>query len=308
MRRQCMKIKHSLLWIGAIIGILIVLVALFARSKGGRTIIALSTYNDVPINFYGKIEDQFSNAVANATVNFSVRIYNGTESTVKRGQMTTDGNGFFTITGYRGQDLGVVPQKAGYVLATTGSGTWFKYSRMEDHPYVSDPNNSVVIKMRKLQGAESLVGISKEYKLPFTGAPLFFDLLTGKVSESGGDLQVVITRAPGSLSKRNPGDWSIEFKPVNGGIIESDDATSRVTYEAPAEGYQSSYLVQMNHENPAWFDNIQKVFFLTSRSGQVHSKLAVDFGINADPNGSMWLQFKGAANVNGSRNWEATAQ
>jgi hypothetical protein len=303
-----MKIKHSLLWIGAIIGILIVLVALFARSKGGRTIIALSTYNDVPINFYGKIEDQFSNAVANATVNFSVRIYNGTESTVKRGQMTTDGNGFFTITGYRGQDLGVVPQKAGYVLATTGSGTWFKYSRMEDHPYVSDPNNSVVIKMRKLQGAESLVGISKEYKLPFTGAPLFFDLLTGKVSESGGDLQVVITRAPGSLSKRNPGDWSIEFKPVNGGIIESDDATSRVTYEAPAEGYQSSYLVQMNHENPAWFDNIQKVFFLTSRSGQVHSKLAVDFGINADPNGSMWLQFKGAANVNGSRNWEATAQ
>ena len=123
-------------------------------------------------------------------------------------------------------------------------------------------------------------------------------------SGNGGDLQVVITRSPGSLSKRNPGDWSIEFKPVNGGIMESDDATYRVSYEAPADGYQNNDLVQMNHDNPAWFDNIQRVFFLTSRSGQVHSKFYMDFGINDDPNGAMWFQFKGTANANGSRNWE----
>jgi hypothetical protein len=63
----------------------------------------------------------------------------------------------------------------------------------------------------------------------------------------------------------------------------------------------------MNHDDPAWFDNIQKVFFLMSRNGQVYSKLSVDFGINDDPSGSMWFRLKGVANTNGSRNWEATA-
>ena len=42
----------------------------------------------------------------------------------------------------------------------------------------------------------------------------------------------------------------------------------------------------------AWFNNIQKVFFLTSRNGQVYSKLSLDFGINDDPKCTMWFQFK----------------
>lgn len=265
----------------------------------------LSTENDVPIIFYGKLEDQFGNPVTGAQIAGNTIIYSGTRTGGEHVVTTSDSNGLFKIDAGKGESLGIMPEKEGYVLAMTA--TAFKYSHLYEGYHVPDPNNPVVIKMRKLQGVELLVGIGKEYKLPYTGAPLFFDLLTGKVSESGGDLQVVVTRAPGSLSKRNPGDWSIEFKPVNGGIIESDDSTSRMTYEAPEEGYQSNCLVQMNHENPAWFDNVQKVFFITSRNGQVYSKLAVDFGINREPNGTMWFQFKGAANAAGSRNWEATA-
>jgi hypothetical protein len=276
-----------------------------AQTKEERAIGLLSEYNDIPIVFYGRVEDQFSNAVADATVSFSVRVINGQESTVNRGQVLSDGNGLFTISGYTGQDLSIVPQKAGYVLATTG--TFFKYSHLEEHPYVSDPNNPLVIKMWKLQGVEPLVGINKTYKLAYTGAPIFFDFVTGEVVPTGGDLEVIVTRAPGSITQLNHGDWSIELMPVNGGIMESDFQTAQVTFEAPADGYQDSYLVQMNNNNPAWFDNIQQVFFLTSRGSQVYSKFSLDFGINDDPNGTMWFQFKGVANANGSRNWEATA-
>lgn len=276
-------------------------------NKAARAIGLLSTYNDVPIDFYGKVEDQFSNVVANAAVNFSVRVYNGTESTVKRGQVMTDANGFFAINGYRGQELGLVPEKAGYVLATSGGGTSFKYSQLEEHPYVPDAGNPTVIKMWKLQGAEPLASIDQHYKLPFTGMPIFFDLVAGKIVSSGGDLEIIVKRAPGSITQLNHGDWSIELLPVNGGIMESDYHTSQVAFGAPENGYQNNFLVQMNHDSPDWFDNIQKVFFLTSRSGQVYSKLSLDFGINGDPNGTMWLQFKGVANANGSRNWEATA-
>jgi len=275
-----------------------------SRTKAEQMKEGLGELNDEDIVFYGKVLDQFGSPVGNAKVAGSVQVNNGTREGVDKCSLVTDGNGLFTISGYKGKTLGIWITKNGYVMATTKTSFVYSHLWPEAEQHNPDPNNPVVIKMRKLQGAEPLVGIGKEYRLPFTGAPLFFDLLTGKVSDSGGDLQVVITRAPGSISKQNPGDWSIEFKPVSGGIMESDDATYRVSYEAPADGYQNSDLVQMNHDNPAWFDNIQRVFFLTSRNGQVYSKFYMDFGINGDPNGTIWFQFKGTANANGSRNWE----
>ena len=265
----------------------------------------LTQMNDVPIVFYGKLEDQFGNAVVGAQIAGNTIIYNGVKSGAEHVSTTSDANGFFQINAGKGESLGIMPHKEGYALAT--NRTEFKYSYMYNEHFTPDPNSPVVIKMWKLQGAEPLVGISKEYRLPFTGTPLFFDLLSGKASDSGGDLQVIVTRVAGSLSKRNPGDWSIELRPVNGGILESDDATCRVTYQAPAEGYQDGYLVQMNHDDRAWYDNVDKVLFLKSRGGQVYSKLSFEFRINNEPNGLMWFQFKGVANANGSRNWEATA-
>jgi hypothetical protein len=76
-------------------------------SKEERAVGLLSTYNDVPINFYGRVEDQFGSPVVGAVISYNVRVMNGQESTVNRGEVTTDGNGFFNITGYRGQDLGL---------------------------------------------------------------------------------------------------------------------------------------------------------------------------------------------------------
>jgi len=83
--------------------------------------------------------------------------------------------------------------------------------------------------------------------------------------------------------------------------------TDTCTFEAPAGGYQDNYVVQMKKDGHAWFDSVQKEFFLSSRNGQVYSKLYLDFGINDNPNGPMWFQFKGVANAQGSRNWETVA-
>ena len=88
----------------------------------------------------------------NAAINFNVRVMDGVESTVKRGQAETDANGYFTIAGYRGQDFSIVPEKEGYVLGTSSGRTSFKYSRLEENPYVPDQNNPTIIKMWKLRG------------------------------------------------------------------------------------------------------------------------------------------------------------
>jgi hypothetical protein len=275
-------------------------------SKVDRAIGLLSDYNDQPIVFYGKIEDQFSNSVSDAVVNFDVQVMNGYETTVRRGQVMSDANGLFTISGYKGQDLGIAVKKEGYALVSmNGSGIYSKLWPEEQraHP---DPNNPTVIKMWKLQGAELLVNIDQHYKLPYTGAPINFDLLAGKTVPSGGDIKITVNRPAGVLSGRNPQDWSLEIEAVDGGLIETSVAEARVTYAAPDSGYEPSETFTMSNGSNTWYEAVHQMFFVQSRNGQVYGKVNFSFHINQNPDDLVNITFSGAASTNGSHNWEAT--
>lgn len=238
------------------------------ETKGEQMRQGLAELNNEDVLFYGRVIDQFGLPVPNARVIGNIQVNDGTRVGTDIVSRTTDADGFFTINGYKGKALGINVTKGGYVLATTN--TRFVYSLLwpEAERYVPDPNNPAVIKMWKLQGAQPLIIIDKSYKLPFTDASITFDLIAGNVVPSGGDLEVIVTRASGPISQRDHGDWSIELKAVNGGIMESDFQVSRLTFEAPATGYQDSYLVRMNRDDPKWSDNVQKVFFLKSRGAK----------------------------------------
>jgi hypothetical protein len=276
-------------------------------SKAEREIGILSTYNDQPIVFYGRIIDQFSNAVTGATVNFGVRIRNGYESTVKYGQILSDANGLFTISGYRGESLGIGVKKPGYVLISVNGGGIYSKLWPEDQRAHPDPNNPTIIKMWKLQGAEPLVSIGKEYKIHYTDAPINFDLLAGKIVATGGDITVRVNRSPGVISGRNELNWSVQIEAVDGGIMDSD-GKEEVTFEAPESGYQPSITFMFSTNAPyRWSGGFDRGFFLKSRNGQVYSKLGFGFTINRNPDGFMYITFGGVASTNGSRDWEATA-
>jgi hypothetical protein len=256
--------------------------------------------NDADIVFYGRLEDQSGSAVSGAAVNFGIQYENPNARGVQYGQVVSDGNGFFTISGYRGANLTITPKKVGYALAATG--TSFRYSQISSGYFVPDANNPTVIKMWKLQGAEPLVGINKTFKLPYTAAPMNFDLIAGQTVSSGGDLKITVNRPAGVISGRNPQDWNIDIEVVDGGFIETSPEDSATTYIAPENGYQSSGTFSKNN-GP---DLVDKMFFIQSRNGQVYSKVHLLFGINDTPNGIMYITFSGVANTNGSRNWEAT--
>jgi hypothetical protein len=275
------------------------------RSKWEQLQPILATQNDQPIVFYGKVEDQFSNVVAGATVNFDVRIYNGYESTVKRGQVISDSDGQFTISGYKGEQLGLNVKKQGYVLVSMNGSGIYSHLWPESQRAHPDPNNPTMIKMWKLQGSEPLVGINQHYKLSYTGTPINFDLLTGKIVSTGGDIRITVNRPAGDISMRNKRDWGFEIEAVSGGLIESggDEA---VTYAAPDRGYQPSAILTASN-NRHGIELIQQAFFVESRDGQIYSKLSVSFDINSAPDDLMNITFSGVANTNSSRNWEATA-
>ena len=264
----------------------------------------LAKLNDVPITFYGRLEDQFGGPVVGATIAASIRIYNGVHSTVERSSVSSDANGFFQVKGGKGESLGLWPSKDGYVLATTG--TEFKYSYMYADHYTPDPNNPTVIRMWKLQRKEPLFGINQRYKFHYTSAPINFDLLTGQIVPDGGDIKIMVNRSPGVLSGQTRQDWSVQVEAVDGGLIESGGQEG-VTFEAPETGYQSSDAFVMSTNAPhKWFGGFDQTFFLQSRHGRVYSKVNFGITINQQPDDYIWVEFHGVANTNGSRNWEAT--
>jgi hypothetical protein len=275
-----------------------------ASTKADQARIALSSYNDVPIIFYGKVEDQFGNPVVDASVEFTVQANNGLSANTKRGRVASDARGLFTIQGYTGENLSASPKKPGYALASTN--TLWMYSPLwpDDQRAHPDLTNPVVIRMWKLQGAEPLVTIDKSFRLQHTNASLHFDLLNGEIVPFGGDLIVTIQRQAGAISGRNRLDWGVRIEAVEGGIMKSagQEAT---TYSAPETGYAARQEFLFSTNAPyKWAGGFTEGFFVMSRKGQVYSKLGLSVRINDDPNGVLYVRFSGFASTNGSRNWE----
>ena len=134
--------------------------------------------------------------------------------------------------------------------------------------------------------------------------PIFFDLLAGKVVQTGGDIQMTVNRMPGALSGRNRIDWSLQVEAVDGGIIRSS-GQEQTTYWAPESGYQERETFIFSTNAPyKWSEGFTEGLFIRSRNGQVFSKVRLSFTINYKPEGFMGVSFQGVANTNGSRNWE----
>jgi hypothetical protein len=263
----------------------------------------LSTYNDVPIDFYGKLEDQFGGPVVEAEVKGSIRVINGDRRGADQLTTTSDANGLFQFHG-KGQDISTMPSKKGYALASLNGGGNYSMLAPEGERLHPDPNNPVVIKMWKLQGAEPLLSINQHYKLHYTPQPIYFDLLTSEVVPNGGDIKLIVKRPQGIISGQNRPDWSVQVEAVGGGVMDSG-GQERVAYVAPETGYESSTNFIFSTNPPyKWFGGFDQGFFLMSRNGQVYSKLRFSFNINDDPDGLMSIAFRGIANTNSSRNWE----
>ena len=232
--------------------------------------------NDVDIVFYGRLEDQFGSAVGNTIINFSVRYENVSGRGVKRGQVTADGNGFFTISGYRGQDLSVVPEKPGYVpLEMKGSANYSPvlYSGAQRaHP---DPNNPVVIKMWKQQGGEPLIHFSFNLRIPRDSTPVNFDLHTGTIVNTGGDL-VIRLQCPLNPDTREQYDWQAIVQPVDGGIMPNNERLE-LMFQAPDSGYESEFDIKNEKDVSPWSSTFHGGFYFKSHGETCCGKF--DLGI-----------------------------
>lgn len=272
-------------------------------TRGGRRV--TSVENDVPIFFYGRLEDQGSRPVADAEIDGAIIFHDGTSTATNHYMTRSDANGLFQLTGGLGESVQVMPRKQGYALASTNTFAFYGDSRPDSERHHPDPSQPVIIRMWRLQGAEPLAAFSGRYSYYPGDAPLLFDFVTQNLVPTNGDLKIKINRPPGVISSSEPSQWSVEVEGVSGGLMEINSAIWATTYWAPVDGYQAKQvlLVSTNQPRP-WSTDAAASYFVQTRDGGLYAKLLLRVRINLDPNAPAEIALDGVVNTNGSCNWE----
>jgi len=193
----------------------------------------------IPIKFYGKVLDQYSRPVSEATVHLQWVNRQGSEG-VGESVIETDGNGQFSLDGVKGKHLGVKISKEGYYdVSGAENQIDFEYANPGEQTFYQ-PNavDPVIFHMRKKGAVEQIVKKSLELQPPGSGAPVIVDLLTGQLSATG-QLEIQtwkpqITPQQIRTGKVFPYDWRIVLKITDGGFIEEHEV---FPFEAPESGY-----------------------------------------------------------------------
>jgi hypothetical protein len=253
------------------------------------------------VHFYYQLEDQFGHPVSGAMV----RRHNDFTKSAQDAESESDAQGRFQETCKPGESFTLILRKQGYAMASLGlTGTYSEELRIKQKT-AQGSNSLIVVKMWKLQGSEPLVGINQNYKLHYTNAPIYFDLIAGKIVPIGGDFKITVSRAPDIMPMQKKLDWNVEIEAVDGGLMDSA-GTERVTYFAPESGYEPSRTIDSTDRLPeGGLDGFHTGFYVKSRNGQVYSKLGFSVRIDLKTDDFIYFEFRGLANTNGSRNWEA---
>lgn len=250
-----------------------------------------------PIEFYGKVVDENSNAVAGAKVDF-----HWVEIPAEDGNRTTntesDTEGLFSLHGQLGPHLSVSVSKEGYYASHNRQGG-FNYSLGPD--IISpDPLNPVVFRLQKKGSGEPLVtvdypGFGKTAQLRGNGTPVEVDLLKGEKAATGsGQIKLELWR--GVSEKGNARfDWKCQLSVPGGGLVTTDQ---EFAFEAPQNGYQPSVVIDMPATNQNWRSDVRLKYFLQMADGKYGR---IEFYL-LPWNGAFTIQ--SAVNYSGSRNLE----
>lgn len=255
-----------------------------------------------PIEFYGRVEDQDGNPIPQAEITYF--IHPTPTLGAGKGSVFTDNDGRFYVSDKAGASISFQLSKKGYLSNATNRGAIFSLLESPAIRYVPNHASPQVIRMWKAQGPEPLIEIDQRYEFSAESATIRIDLLTARIAEEGGDIEVDVSRGIGSLHKGEKFDWQAVIRPIDGGVRTVDTLSEfDAAYRAPKDGYTNFLRLVMAKDAVTWQSGISVPVYVTSRGGLVHSKFVLSLSMNAGSNISISLR-RGVANPSGSRNWE----
>lgn len=246
-----------------------------------------------PIEFYGMVVDENTNAVAGAQADIDCNDLSPTGTSFYHTQ--SDANGLFSIQGITGKLLGVKVNKDGY-YSYQPHGLNFYYAGQNQN-FIPDAANPVIFRLKKKGIAEPLVVFEKNFQISISGKPLEIDLSTGKaVSPGQGNAIMEFVKQPPEKPGDRHYDWTFRVTVPNGGLLLS---THEFDFLAPEKGYELSALVEMKSSwGDDWQSRMKREYFVRLPDGNF-ARVVLDL---MSHNGSLKVQ--AFTNPSGSRNLE----
>ncbi|HKQ37130.1 MAG TPA: carboxypeptidase-like regulatory domain-containing protein [Verrucomicrobiae bacterium] len=221
----------------------------------------LTSVFQTPIDFFGRVVDEKTNAIPAAQVRIMVgdRYPEGTTTY----QRLSDENGFFSLIGVRGATLSASVVKDGYYPLEKGS-VGFTYAMREDpflrvpHPALPTPEAPAILVLKRIGKAETLVHLP-DISFPFIkdGTPLEINLAAQGMPPAVVKVEAWIFDPKGDNPARY--DWRCSLSIPAGGFIERK---GRFEFEAPVDGYQEFFEFAVFADTLTWRVSLQKEFFV----------------------------------------------
>jgi hypothetical protein len=252
------------------------------------------------LDFFGKVIDQYGQSVFGAKVKGDVELDPGTGyGKSETHYAETDAEGQFSFVGLHGLGLGIWPQKEGYSYD-------LRLPSKRPNDYQPDPNNPVVFTMWRLRGAEPMIHIELDSRVPYDGTPAAFNLATGKKNEDR-ELRITLLRNPLQIQRgHDKYDWTAKIEMLNGGLLVENDLYPNW---APDNGYQPFFETSMSTNDVSWSHKLTQYFYFKNAQGQ-YGRLFIglstdsmrpDTGISIqawiNPSGSQNLEFDPAKQI-----------
>jgi len=221
---------------------------------------------NIRVNFYGMVVDQYSNPVPDVKIDATVRhwhvlaLYFG--ASWPHLNAKTDKDGRFRLHGASGDSVTPVFQKDGYEVELEG-------------PCYGAQNtitNPVIFKMYPTNLHEKLISYEKKFHVVPDGRLYYINLTNGTIAESGqGDIKVWI-KYPEQTVRGQLYDWACEVEVVDGGLCQDDSYYRSV---APVEGYVPTFKLQQEIKGGQRGKTGEKRFYLKLNNGPVYGKMTI---------------------------------
>lgn len=250
---------------------------------------------NVPIDFYGQVIDQDSNALPGVQIHAYIRHWELTDNAISRPiriEKETGADGRFEISGETGDGLNIESiQKNGYEAEPTGNSFGSSAGSFE---------NPVIFKMWSTNIHEQLITGEKKFQIVPDGRQYMIDLTEGTIAESGtGDLKVWV-RYPAEVVPGQLYDWSSEIDAVNGGFSEETNLNSAM-YFAPVDGYTPVFQYNQQIKGGQYGSTGKHRFYVMLNSGKEYGQIAIDLYAPYNDQIPGLIRLSYAINPSGSR-------
>jgi hypothetical protein len=214
-----------------------------------------------PIEFYGRVVDEKSNAISGAHIRLNVSDKHFEASTPY--ERFSDENGFFSFTSVRGAGLSIMALKDGY-YTTEKSSLGFTYAtnlrERELFPVpLPTPETPAILVLKRKGTPETLVHLSRRSSFPVRkdGSPTQINLAAPGMTPNILRVEAWIFDQTTNTAGRY--DWRCSLSSPGGRFAERK---SLFEFEAPPHGYQEYFEFAVFANAQSWRRSLQKEFFV----------------------------------------------